>query len=64
MEKENILLKTNEYVGKYVALKSFKDRTVVAHGIIPKQVMEESFAKGYPDAVILFVPENTISHVY
>ncbi|MBW1706993.1 MAG: hypothetical protein JRJ86_17850 [Deltaproteobacteria bacterium] len=64
MEKKNILLKSNEYAGKYVALKSFKDRTVVAHGIIPKQVMKESSSKGYPDAVIVFVPENTISHVY
>lgn len=63
MEK-NILLKTNEYAGKYVALKSFKDRTVVAHGAIPKQVKEESSLRGHSNAVIVFVLENTVSHVY
>ena len=64
MEKENILLKTNEYVDKYVALKSFKDTTVVAHGTIPKHVMDEASSKGYPNAVLVFVPDNKVSHVY
>jgi len=64
MEKENILLKTNEYVDKYVALKSFKDATVVAYGTIPKQVMDEAFSKGHPNAVLVFVPNNKVSHIY
>ena len=64
MEEENILLKTNEYVDKYVALKSFKDATVVAHGINPEHVMEDASSKGHPNAVIVFVPENKVSHIY
>jgi len=64
MEKENILLKTNEYVDNYVALKSFKDTTVVAHGTNPKHVMEQASSKGHPDAVLVFVPDNKVSHVY
>jgi len=64
VEKENILLKTNEYVGKYVALKSFKDPAIVAHGTVPKQVMDEASSKGHPNAVIVFVPENKVVHVY
>lgn len=64
MEKENILLETNEYVGKYVALKSFKDTTVVAHGTIPKLVIEEASSKGHLNAVLVFVPDNKVSHVY
>ncbi len=58
MEKENILLETNEYVGKYVALKSFKDTTVVAYGTIPKLVIEEASSKGHLNAVLVFVPDN------
>ena len=46
MGKENILLKTNEYVDKYVALKSFKDTTVVAPGTDSKHVMEEASSNG------------------
>ena len=64
MEKENILLETNEYVGKYVALKSFKDTTVVAYGAIPKLVIEEASSKGHLNAVLVFVPDNKVSHVY
>ncbi|MCK4388608.1 MAG: hypothetical protein KAV83_00025 [Desulfobacterales bacterium] len=64
MEKENVLLRTNEYVDKYVALKSFKDTTVVAHGTDPKHVMEEASSKGHPSAVLVFVPDNKVSHIY
>lgn len=64
MEKENILLETNEYVGKYVALKSFKDTMVVAYGTIPKLVIEEASSKGHLNAVLVFVPDNKVSHVY
>ena len=38
--------------------------TVVAHGTIPKEVMEEASSKGCPEAVIVFVPENDMVHVY
>lgn len=49
METKNVLLQRGEYSGKYVALKSFEDNTVVAHGTIPKEVMGEAASKGYGD---------------
>lgn len=61
---ESHVLKTNEYVGKYVALKSFKDTTVVAYGAIPKLVIDEASSKGHLNAVLVFVPDNKVSHVY
>lgn len=64
METKNVLLQKDEYSGKYVALKSFEDNTVVAHGMIPKEVMGEAASKGYSEAVIVFVPENDMTHVY
>ena len=64
MDTENVLLREDEYSGQYVALKSFGDNSVVAHGKLPKEVMEEASSKGYSDAVIVFVPENDMSHIY
>jgi len=64
MEKKNVLLQTNEYIDKYVALKSFKDATVIAHGANPKRVMEEASSNGHPDAVLVFVPDSKVSHIY
>lgn len=61
---ENVLLHTEEYSSKYVALKSLEDNTVVAHDTIPKEVMKEASSKGYPEAVIVFVTENDMAHVY
>ncbi|HUU41378.1 MAG TPA: DUF5678 domain-containing protein [Desulfatiglandales bacterium] len=64
METKNVLLQKDEYNGKYVALKSFEDSTVVAYGMAPDQVMKEAEAGGYSDAVLVFVPENDMTHVY
>ena len=64
MDTENVLLQKEEYSGEYVALKSFQDNTVVAHGTIPKEVMREATSKGYSEAVLVFVPENNMAHVY
>jgi hypothetical protein len=64
MDTKNVLLRGDEYCGKYVALKSFGDNTVVAHGSKPKEVMREASSKGFSEAVIVFVPESDMAHVY
>jgi len=64
METKNVLLQKDEYNGKYVALKSFEDSTDVAHGMVPEEVMGEAESKGYSDAVLVFIPENDMVHVY
>jgi len=50
-----------KYFGKYVALRSFSDNTVVASGTDPEAVMSRAKSK---KAVILFVPEKALACVY
>ena len=55
---------TSEYAGKYVALKSRDDDTVVAYGTEPKRVHEEAIQKGSKNPVLLFVPEKDSVYIY
>jgi hypothetical protein len=52
------------YMGKYVALRSFVDKKVVASGKRPSDVAERAGKKGVKNPVIVFVPEKNISHIY
>jgi len=63
-EQEQVLITEEGCEGKYVALRSFTDRTVVACGDNPKIVMEQALQKGCTEPVVFFVPEHNISLVY
>ena len=63
-EQEQVLITKEGYEGKYVALRSLLDRTVVASGDNPKIVMEQARQKGCSEPVIFYVPEHNISLVY
>lgn len=61
---EQTLVIEQGYEGKYVALSSFLDRTVVAYGDDPKVVMEQAHKAGYKGAVIFYVPKRDVSLIY
>lgn len=63
-EQEQVLITEEGYEGKYVALRSFLDRVVVASGDNPQIVMEQARQKGCTEPVMFFVPERDISLVY
>ena len=63
-EQEQVLISEEGYEGKYVALCSFVDRTVVASGDNPKVVMEQARRNGNNEPVIFYIPEHNISLVY
>jgi hypothetical protein len=63
-EQEQVLMSEEGYEGKYVALRSLVDRTVVASGDSPAVVMEQAQRKGCSEPVIFYVPEHSISLVY
>lgn len=63
-EQKHVLIAEEGYEGKYVALRSLVDRTVVASGDNPKIVMKKARQKGCTEPVIFFVPEHNISLVY
>jgi hypothetical protein len=61
---EQTLINGTCYEGKYVALVSFLDRTVVAYGDDPKEVVNRAREAGYENPVIFFVPQQNVSLVY
>ena len=61
---DNTLIKDERYSGRFVALKSFDDKTVIADGKDPREVLEKSVKKGYKNPVILFVPVKDMVQIY
>jgi len=64
MIMEKVLVNTNQYDGRYVALKSFEDHTVMGAGDEPEVAMQEARAKGCKDPVLLYIPEKDLVHIY
>ncbi len=63
-ERNQVLIAEEGYEGKYVALRSISDRTVVASGDDPEAVMQEARERGVAHPVIFFVPSHDITLVY
>jgi hypothetical protein len=63
-EQNQILISEEGYEGKYVALRSVADRTVVASGDDPETVMQQARARGAAHPVLFFVPSHDITLVY
>jgi hypothetical protein len=61
---EKILVTTEEYNGRYVAMKSFDDNTIVGVGDNPEQALKEAESKGFKNPVLLYIPEKDIVHIY
>jgi len=61
---EKILLTTNEFNGRYVAMKSVEDNTVVGVGEDPSEALKEAEAKGFRNPVLLYVPEKDLIQIY
>ena len=61
---EQTLITERKYNGRYVAIKDFKDSTVLADGGSPQEVYEKAIEKGFNDPVILFVPLKDMVQIY
>ncbi len=59
-----ILVTDSRYEGKYVALRSFSDHTVLAFGDDPVGVMARARKGRTDEPVIIFIPEHDMSYVY
>jgi Family of unknown function (DUF5678) len=58
------LLNTDKYNGKYVALKSHEDSTVISSSDSPTQVLETARKLGVENPVIVYVPSAESVHIY
>ena len=61
---EKLLVTTNEYNGRYVAMKSFEDNTIAGVEDNPEKALKDSEMKGFKKPVILYIPEEDIVHIY
>jgi hypothetical protein len=59
---ENVMVDTDDYNGRYVALKSFEDHTVMGSGLDPATALNEAKAKGCDNPLIVYIdPPNTVN---
>jgi len=61
---EKLLINTDEYNGRYIAMISFEDSTIVGVGDTPEEALFDAKKKGYTDPVLIYVPEKDIVHIY
>ena len=61
---ENLLVKTNEYNGRYVALRTFEDHTVIGVGDDPESALKDAKANGVEEPVLVYVTEKDTVHIY
>ena len=61
---ERVLVTTDKFNGRYVAMKSVDDNTIVGAGKDPEEALNEAEAQGFTDAVLLYVPERDVVHIY
>lgn len=61
---EKLLVNTEEFNGRYVAMKDFDDNTIVGVGDDPEKALKDAESKGHKDAVVLYIPERDIVHIY
>ena len=58
------LVNNKKYVGKFVAMVSFNDRSVIASGANPTNVIKRAEKKGFSRPVVIHVPEEKMFNVY
>lgn len=58
------LVKDSGYEGRYVALKSFEDSTVINDGATPQEAYDKAVEKGCARPVLVFVPLKNMVQIY
>lgn len=60
----NTLLKDKKFNGRYVALKNFNEKTIIADGKDLNEVYFKAAQKGCDEPVVLFVPVKDMVQIY
>jgi transketolase C-terminal domain/subunit len=61
---DKVLINSNKYDGKYVALKDAEDTTIVGSGNTPEEALNEAKSNGISNPFILYVPDKDLVHIY
>lgn len=58
------IINNGNFGGKYVAMKSFKDHTIIGNGSTPQEALKKAEEGGYKNPVITFVPIKDMVQIY
>jgi len=61
---EKVLVNSDKYNGKYVAILSAEDNTVVGEGFTPEEALKAAEIKGFKNPFLFFVPADDLVHIY
>ena len=61
---DNTLVKGERYGGRFVALKSFDDQTIIVEGKDPKETLDKATQKGFKTPVIVYVPVKDMVQIF
>ena len=58
------LIQSSNFSGRYVAMKSFQDHTVIGDGATPKEAYDKALQKGCKEPVVTFMPTKDMVQIY
>ncbi len=61
---EKILVNSENYYGKYVAIKTADDNTIVGEGVTPQEALNKAKKNGFINPFLLYVPNKNLVHIY
>lgn len=61
---EKILVNSTKYDGKYIAIISTDDPTLVGSGSTPLDALNEARKKGINNPFLLYVPDKDLVYIY
>ena len=61
---EQVLIGEEKYDGYYVTIEDFDKPVVISYGKDPQKVYEDTVNRGYPEPVIIFVPDREAVQIY
>ena len=59
-----ILVNSHEYDGKYVAIKSIDDYTIVGSGDTPEEALNMAEESGITNPFLLYVPDKDLVYIF
>ncbi|MDO9541016.1 MAG: DUF5678 domain-containing protein [Kiritimatiellia bacterium] len=59
-----VLLNSSRYNGKYIAIMSAEDHTLVGAGDVPEDALNKARKKGVKNPFILYIPDKDSVHIY
>ena len=61
---ERVLINSDKYIGKYVAIVNAENNTIIGSGSTPQDALTAAENKGFKNPFLFFVPADNLVHIY